>query len=36
MPSKDSSDKLDRIVAQARREREDREKGVLIVNREML
>ena len=27
MPDKDSSDKLDRIVAQARREREEREKG---------
>jgi hypothetical protein len=27
MPTKDSSDKLDRIVAQARREREEREKG---------
>jgi 5-methylcytosine-specific restriction endonuclease McrA len=27
MPSNDASDKLDRIVAQARREREEREKG---------
>lgn len=27
MPDKDSSDKLDRIVAQARRQREEREKG---------
>jgi hypothetical protein len=27
MPSEDSSNKLDRIVAQARREREEREKG---------